>query len=436
MKKIVIVGAGDRGNVHASYALKEPDKMTVVGVVEPNRVKLEMMRDKFAISDDNCFSDIDDFLARDKFADAVVNATMDELHVKTSVPILRKGYDLLLEKPFAVNQKEMEELLETVKETGRMVYICHVLRYAPFYSAIKKHLLDGDIGKIISIELSEHVTYHHMAVSYVRGKWRSEKLCFAPMLMAKSCHDIDLMMWMLSETSPISVASFGSDFAFGTINKPNNAGNICMVDCKISEECIFSAKYNYSNPQRWDQYTFDALLDKGYKWEKYKPFDDKQRAIFEESLKTYNNYGKCVWDFERDGNVDHQSVIVNFKNGATGVFNMVGGAAKGGRYIHIIGTKGEIRGAMADGKFKISYANPKEECGYTEKEIDVFETGDMAGEKGGHGGGDIRLMADFIAALEGKEKSISCTDIFDSTKSHLIVFKAEESRKTGTIINL
>ena len=53
-----------------------------------------------------------------------------------------------------------------------------------FYKAIKNHVLNGDMGKIISIETCEHVSYHHMAASYVRGKWCSEKVCFAPMLLA------------------------------------------------------------------------------------------------------------------------------------------------------------------------------------------------------------------------------------------------------------
>lgn len=59
-----------------------------------------------------------------------------------------------------------------------------------------------------------------------------------------------------------------------------------------------------------------------------------------------------------------------------------------------------------------------------------------AGERGGHGGGDLRLIADFCNALEGGEKSISCTDIMDSTKSHMVVFNAEKARKTGEIVHI
>ncbi len=436
MVRVVLVGAGDRANEYARYALSSPEKMQVVGIVDPDEIRNNIMRERYSVPKENCFSSVEEFVARDKFADAVVNGTMDQLHVVTSIPILRKGYDMLLEKPFAVNAEEMQELVDVVKETGRRVYICHVLRYAPFYSEIKKRVAAGEIGDIISIQLDEHVSYHHMVVSYVRGKWRSEKTCFAPMLLAKSCHDIDLMMWMLSDTEPVSVASFGGDFRFTPKNKPEGAGTRCMVNCPLNEECPFSAQYNYLEPQRWDQYVWKPLESKGYDWTIFEPMTEEQKEIFAESLKTYNDFGKCVWDFERDGNVDHQSVIVNFKNGATGVFNMVGGAAKPIRNIQIIGTKGEIK-SLGDGhSFAVRTIAPKELCGYKEIIVDSNESGDLDGNQGAHGGGDIRLIKDFCDVLEGAEKSISCTDIMDSTKSHDVVFKAEQSRKSEKIINI
>lgn len=121
---------------------------------------------------------------------------------------------MLLEKPFAVNEDEMWELQRVAGETGRRVMICHVLRYAPFYVAVKERLLAGEIGDIINIQATEHVSYHHLAVSYIRGKWGNEEKCGAPMLLAKCCHDMDLIMWLKSGVAPRQVASFGSDFQF------------------------------------------------------------------------------------------------------------------------------------------------------------------------------------------------------------------------------
>ena len=110
----------------------------------------------------------------------------------TAVPLLSRGYDMLLEKPFALNETEMKLLYDTAKKHKNIVFVCHVLRYAPFYRAIFERL--PEIGDIINIQLTEHVSYHHLVVSYVRGKWKSEVECGAGMLTAKCCHDLDLLV--------------------------------------------------------------------------------------------------------------------------------------------------------------------------------------------------------------------------------------------------
>lgn len=423
---VILLGAGNRANIYASVSLNEPEMMKVVGIVDPDPVRRELMQRRYCVPLENCFEDVSELVKREKFADAVINGTMDHLHVKTSIPVLEKGYDLLLEKPFAVNEEEMDQLRACAQKYGSRVVIGHVLRYTDFYRAIKNHVLAGEIGKIISIETCEHVKYHHMAVSYVRGKWRSEKLCFAPMLLAKSCHDMDILLWMMSETKPVSVASFGGDFQFGPERKPKGAGTKCLVDCPYGETCRFSAKSNYLSVDRWKQYVWKSLESEGELTAERK----------ETSLRTDNPYGRCVWDFERDGNVDHQTVIVNFANGATGTFSMIGGSAKAERNIHIVGTKGEIKGTFEDSRYVVRTMTPTARSGYTETEYDLKITGDMIGANGGHGGGDKKLVLDFLDYLNGEEPSVSCATLEDSVISHRIVFKAEEARKNHRVVDV
>ena len=425
---VVLLGAGNRANVYSSVSLKHPEKLKVVGIVDPDPVRTKIMREKYNVPEENCFADVSEFVKRDKFADAVINGTMDHLHVPTSIPVLEKGYDLLLEKPFAVNHEEMEELCRVAKKNNSKVVIGHVLRYTDFYRSIKDVILSGKIGKIKSIETCEHVNFLHMAVAFVRGKWRSEKVCKAPMILAKSCHDIDILLWMMNETKPKSVASFGCDFEFGKHNKPANAGTRCTVDCPIEKECPYSAKACYVDTTWFSQYVWKSLEDVQARGE----LTDERKI---ESLSTDNPYGKCVWDCERDGNVDHQTVIINFENGATGSFTLSGASAKSERNIHIVGTKGEIKGTFEDSKYVVRYRKP-DFVNYIEEEYDLKITGDMTGAAGGHGGGDPKLVHDFIDYLNGNEPSVSCATLEDSVISHHTVFKAEEARKTGKIVEL
>lgn len=425
--KVIIVGAGNRSMIYANYAKTNPDEMKIVGVAEPDEVRRKMAQDLYNIPDNMCFTSAEELAKKGKLADAVINGTMDKDHVPTSISLLKAGYDILLEKPFALNEKEMNKLLKVAHKTGRKVVICHVLRYTPFYTAIKERLISGEIGDIINIQLTEHVCYHHMDAAFVRGKWGSDKKCGAPMLLAKCCHDTDLMMWLMGDVLPETVASFGSDFAYGKKNKPENAGTRCLVDCPLEKECIHSAGRNYlTSIYRWGAYVWTCLEGKS------QTHEDKVK-----SLKTDNEYGRCVWDMERDTNVDHQSVLVNFENGATGTLNMIGGTSRPERQVHIIGTKGEIKGVFDEGKFVIRKHMPEESLGA------VFETvefnmgkGDQNGVNGNHGGGDALLPKDFVSYIRGEEPSISCTSIDKSALSHLLVFRAEKSRKTNKTVKM
>ena len=295
--------------------------------------------------------------------------------------------------------------------------------WAPFYTAIKERLLRGEIGDIINIQATEHVSYHHLAVSFVRGKWGNEQICGAPMLLAKCCHDMDLIMWLKSGIAPTQVASFGCDFQFDPAKKPAGAGKRCLVDCKIEEQCLYSAKKHYiDHPDRWAFYVWDCLehLD-------HPTIEDKIQ-----SLKTDNIHGRCVWDCNHSV-VDHQSVLLNFADGATATLNMIGGTAKPERNIHIIGTKGEIKGVFDDSVFVVRTIDTPSESGYREEVVDLKIGGDKSGMTGSHGGGDLRLVEDFVRVLQGAEPSVSCTSIQDSVRGHRAVFRAEAARKTGTV---
>lgn len=420
----IIVGAGHRAFVYSKLAKTDPDKLKIVGVADPNPVRRQKAMEEFGFGEDMCFESADELAKKGKLADAIINGTMDEQHLVTSVPLLNAGYDILLEKPFAVNEKEMRELVACAKKNNSKVMICHVLRYTPFYYGIKEIVNSGEIGDIINIQTTEHVSYHHLSTSYIRGKWANSKNCHTSMLLAKCCHDLDIMMWMMSETKPKKISSFGGKFQFKPENAPAGAGTICMKDCPLVDTCVYSTKRLYiDHPDRWAFYVWDAL--EGIK---NPTIEDKINL-----MKSDSPYARCIYKCDNDV-VDHQSVMVEFESGATGTHNMVGGSSEPRRDIHIIGTKGEIFGNFEDSKFTVLKINPSpdahnEECDVEEHDLRV--TGDMVGAYGGHGGGDERLAADFVKFIRGEEHSLACTSIFDSVAGHLSVYLADQSRENG-----
>ena len=420
----IIVGAGHRSFVYSELAKTNPEMLKIVGVADPNPIRRKKAMDYFGFKEDMCFENAEELAKKGKLADTVINGTMDEQHLETAVPLLDAGYDMLLEKPFAPNEEEMRQIVNCAKKNNSKVMICHVLRYTPFYYAIKERIVNGEIGDIINIQTTEHVSYHHLSTSYIRGKWANSDKCHTSMLLAKCCHDLDIIMWMMSETKPKQISSFGGKFQFKPENAPKEAGTICMKDCPLVDTCVYSTKRLYvDHPDRWAFYVWDALEGK-----KNISIEDKIAL-----MKSDSPYARCI--YKCDNNVvDHQSVLINFESGATGTHNMVGGSAEPRREIHIIGTKGEIFGNFEESKFTVLKIDPSpdahnEECDV--EEVDLRVTGDMVGAYGGHGGGDERLAADFVKFIRGEKPSLACTSIFDSVAGHLSVYLADKSRENG-----
>lgn len=421
--KVVVVGCGDRATVYCHEGYDNLKKIEITACVDPNPERLRYMRENFGVPQSMCFDNVEEVLKKGKIADAVINGTMDKLHLKTALPFLKQGYHMLLEKPLVNNKEDLLLLKRTAEENHVKLMTCHVLRYAPFYKKVKELISEGRIGKIQSIATSERVGAYHSSVSYLRGKWNSEKECGSSLLLAKCCHDIDLICWLNNSATPEEVFSSGARTYFNAENAPEGSGDRCLVDCpqKIRKNCIYDAETMYIK---------NTVLP-WYPWQcTGKNYQDVTTEEKYESLKTYNPHGRCV--FKCGGDLlDHQNVLVKFSNGSTANHLLVLGAMKPTRTIFVSGTEGEIEGDPS-GELILRKFDPNTDF-FTEEKI-TFN--DKFGETGGHYGGDRGLVADFIDYIEGKTPSVSCTDVSDSINGHLTVFAADESVLTDRPVKI
>lgn len=421
----IIVGNGHRSMGYARRALSHPDELKIVGVADPDHLRVKLAVDTFGLSADQCWGTAAELAAKPKRADFIINGTMDHQHVPTSVPLLESGYDMLLEKPFATSEDELRELVGTARRHKRQVLICHVLRYAPFYRAVFDRIASGEIGQIMNIQTLEHISYHHMAIGFIRGKWNREDTCHSGTLMSKCCHDLDIIAWMKSGIAPRSVSSFGSLMHFNEEHAPEGAGDRCIVDCPIEKDCLYSArKQHLDHPDRWSFYVWAGL----------EHIEEPTDADREEWLRT-GPFGKCAWKSDNTV-VDHQSVAIEFDDGSTATHNLVGGTARGSRAIYALGTDGEIQSVFEDSTIIVRHADPRPGKETSEEVIDLRITGDMHGAQGGHGGGDERLMADCLNAFAGRETSPSITALEDSISGHMIGFCAEKARLERRVVDV
>ena len=151
---------------------------------------------------------------------------------------LAKGYDVLLEKPMAQTEQQCRNILAQVKKTGRIVAVCHVLRYAPYFIKLRKMIQSGAIGELISVNHFEPIEHIHMSHSFVRGNWHNSKAT-TPIILAKSCHDLDIMRWLIDKPSE-SIAAFGGLKWFRKENAPQGSTARCMDGCAVESTCPYS----------------------------------------------------------------------------------------------------------------------------------------------------------------------------------------------------
>ncbi|MBQ7643334.1 MAG: Gfo/Idh/MocA family oxidoreductase [Clostridia bacterium] len=425
MKKLyaALVGAGNRGQIYADYSLERGDELSIVAVVEPNALRRKEAGDKYRLPEERRYADLDGFLKDKIKCDFVINATMDEYHYETAKAIMTAGYDMLLEKPIVNNEKQLSDLKNIADERGTRVLVCHVLRYTPFYRSIKEIINSGRIGEIMTMELDEHVALFHFLDSFVRGKWNSEKKCGSGFLLQKSCHDTDLICWLNGNAKPKRVSSFGSRSQFIPENAPEGATEFCY-NCPHRETCMYSAIKAHLEKDLMPFQTWAELN---------KPLDQITKEEKAEYLKTHD-YGRCAYNSGGDIN-DRQVVSVEFDNGSTATFTMVGASHIYGRNIRISGTKGGIYGRFEDGKFTLSTYNNKI-LDWDEEVVDVNKDVVASEKYGGHGGGDYAIMYDAVRYFGGEGASVSVTTIDDSVNGHRIVYAAEKSNKEKTTVVL
>lgn len=398
----ITCGAGSRGNVYGNFALKYPDQLDIVGVAEPIQFRNDRYTQKHQIKEENRFNTWEDVFKRPKFADAVIISTPDNLHYGPCMAALKAGYDVLLEKPISPSEKECRDILSLAKKNKRIVAVCHVLRYAPYFIKLRELMQGGAIGEVVSIQHFEPIQHVHMSHSYVRGNWHNSKKT-TPIILAKSCHDLDIIKWMVGKPCT-HIQAFGDLKWFRKENAPAGSTDRCLNGCAVESTCPYSAKRIYYDRRSWLGH-FDLPQDKS-----------KHGEVIMDYLRN-TNYGKCVYQMDND-QPDHYTTNILFEGGITASFSMEAFTSYEGRRTRVMGSMGDIVGDMT---------------GFIMTDFRTGKTTEWKESTDGHGGGDWRLVADWIQAVSKQDPSLLSSTIDASIESHVMGFAAEKSRMTKTV---
>ncbi len=413
-----ICGLGIRGmEAYAVFQKKHPEKMKIVAGADPDPARRAALQEQYGVPAAACYETGEEMLAQERLADVMIIATQDRQHVAQAVAAMDKGYHLCLEKPISPDLDECLALQKKAHEAERMVVVCHVLRYTKFYGTLRDLLRSGTIGRIESLDAIENVAYWHYAHSYVRGNWRKTSES-SPMILAKSCHDMDIIRWMMGEPCT-DVSSFGSLDWFKAENAPKGCTKTCLGGCAAKETCPYDAEKIYISNDR------SGIRSGNDEWPCSVLVNNPTEETLYDALRE-GAYGRCVYHCDNDV-VDHQVVNMRFESGATATFTMSAFTEKCYRSIKVMGTMGEIEGDMdANVLYVRRFGQP----------VEVLDLGVIPDRFAGHGGGDA-LMMDYVCELIAAGGTEGITSVDASVESHVMALAAEHSRlHDGHAVNL
>jgi predicted dehydrogenase len=360
------------------------------------------------------YADWYDLVAAGRVGDAAVVATQDQMHADPTVAFAELGYHILLEKPMATTEADALRIAAAAEKAGVIFAVCHVMRYTAYSKALKRLLDDGAIGRLVSVQHLEPIGWWHYAHSFVRGHWNNSHTS-APLLLTKSCHDIDWLLYLFG-AAPTRISSFGGLSHFRPEQRPAGATDTCLT-CPVEPTCPYSAPRLY-------------LSCLGDPTSEYWPLSavtaDHSRAGVEAALRT-GPYGRCVYTSDNDV-VDHQVVTMSFPDGATCSFTLTAFTPMEGRRTRLFGTHGYIEGDNT-----LLHVTD-----FRTGEQRTIDTGDPPSSTAGdrHHGGDTAITDSFLAAVAAGDPSLLPSDAASSLLSHRVVWAAEKARTTGTIVDL
>ena len=400
--KLAIIGTGLRGAyTYAPLIAKYKDKCEIVAFVENKKGRRDLFLEKYPVDKDMVFDNLNDFIAHDKLADAVIISHYDLLHYDTAQVLLVKGYDVLVETPVANSLDGLVHLKEySLKNKDRLFMVAYNNRYSSFYTKLKEIVDDKKLGDLINISYNVDIGYQNFVHNYVRGNWRITSDT-STIMLTNSCQDIDMMI-NLSKGKCQKVSCFSDLRIFNWENFNTKMSENCFR-CGEEESCPFSAKKIYLQE--------DKLINNSVH---INPTKDNLEAILKQGP-----YGKCVFYCDNDV-CDNLTSIFKFDNKVTSNFNINAFTKESDKKIRLFFKEGEVEASFKQKEIKIkSFLNTDEKI----IKIDQENT-------------DEKLFVDFIDRVKNKNYKSCISDVGSVIESHVATFAAEFANVSETVVDV
>jgi len=244
------------------------------------------------------YTDPEEMFAKEDI-DTVIIATHCSAHYEMVERCVEHSVNIFLEKPIAITQEDVEACWRLLRDYSHVVTVNFTMRGAPVSLAARKHVQDGTIGKVVSVQYVNNV---HYGDSYFRG-WMRTRDKIGSLLLQKATHDFDIINSVIG-LRPVSMAAFGSRRVYGG----EESDALTCDECERKCTCPMSI------------YRLDLDAGRGL------PPPHKRQCVYAQEI-----------DID-----DNQAVIIQYEGGVTASYGQTFNApTQGGqRGGYFIGTEG------------------------------------------------------------------------------------------------
>lgn len=380
---IGIIGFGLRvGNIFEGlYKNEQGVKVNLAAICDPkDRKKLEedLTGRELPYENTHFYTDAEEMLDNEKL-DGVMIGTRCNLHTDFAVMVLERKIPLFLEKPVAISYEQLEKLKAAGRKAESEVVVSFPLRITAMVDQVKDLIKRLDIGPIAHVAAFNYPTY---GGDYYHNWYRDASLT-GGLFLQKATHDLDYINHIV-EQKPVEICAMTSK----QIMKGDKPAGLKCEDCPEKMTC--------------GEGPYQTIKVRG----------------------DYSHGEYCCYA-EDTGNEDSGTVIVRYESGMHVVytqnfFTRNKHAAKRGAIIAGVGGVVEFDWQTSEIIVRKHY-----ETGEIRSKVEAIAF---------HGGGDIKLINNFIGVMLGTEKSK--TPLEQGLLSAYMCLKAKESAEEHKFVEL
>jgi len=355
--------------------------------------------------------------------DVVIVTSLDRTHHRYITGAMRAGCDVVTEKPMTIDLAKCRDIVDAIADTGRRLAVTFNYRYAPRNSRVKELLLDEVIGDVKSVHFEWLLDTSHGA-DYFR-RWHRDKRNSGGLMVHKATHHFDLMNWWLN-AHPRTVFGIGKLCFYGRANAEERGVQ------------SFYSRGTGSAVAAGDPFALD--LHDGILEDLYLKAESEDGYIRDQSV-----FGDGI-SIE-----DDMSVLVGYDSDAVMTYHLTAYSPWEGYNVAFNGTKGRLEYHVQESSYvsgasgDLNAPDVRRQMRHTQDanvrivvrphwappyEVEVEQV-----EGGGHGGGDIRMMADIFRGA-GDDPLGRAADHVAGAWSILTGIAANESFRLGQPVDV